>query len=329
MDYFLRLVYPIALYILIPIYALVMLIRLKWPRIVVYRYPLTDILIQNRITSSHPYKKIFFVFRSLALLLLAFLIAKPQLVDSNSKVNVEGIDIVLAIDLSGSMQNRDDQNDQRSRVEIAKAEAIRFIEKRDNDAIGVVIFGADAVSRCPLTMDKAVLKKIVHDLEIGLIPHEGTVLSTALVTAVNRLKNSAAKSKVIILLTDGEPSEGDMDPKVAIDIAKKLGIKVYTVGIGSDKPRTMMHPLYGPVAMPGVNKELLSMIASQTGGKFFMAQSAKDMRAIYDTIDSLEKTETQAPVFSNFLDVFVPIVWIIFSLIMLELLLSSFVWFGL
>lgn len=329
MDYFLRLVHPIALYILFPVYFLALLIRLKWHKAVIYRYPLTDVLIKNHIVSSHPYKKIFFVLRSLALILLAFLIAKPQLVDSNSKVNVEGIDIVLSIDLSGSMQNRDDKDDQRSRVEIAKAEAIRFIEKRDNDAIGLVIFGADAVSRCPLTLDKAVLKSMVHELEIGVIPHEGTVLSTALITAVNRLKNSSAKSKVIILLTDGEPSEGDMDPKIAIDVAKKLGIKVYTVGIGSDKPRTMMHPLYGPIRMPGVNKDLLSMIAHQTGGQFFMAQSAKDMRTIYDTIDSLEKTETQAPVFSNFWDIFIPFVWIIFGLIMLELLLSSLVWFGL
>jgi len=329
MDYFLRLVYPWTLYFVIPLFLLALLVRLKWHKAVVYHYPLTDVLIKHRITTSHPYKKIFFLLRLLALLLLAFLISKPQLVDSNSKVNVEGVDIVLTIDLSGSMQNRDDKDDQRSRVEIAKAEAIRFIEKRDNDAIGLVIFGADAVSRCPLTMDKAVLKSIVHELQIGVIPHEGTVLSTALITAINRLKNSNTKSKVIILLTDGEPSEGDIDPKIAIDVAKKLGIKVYTVGIGSDKTRTMMHPLYGPIAMPGVNKELLSMIAQQTGGQFFMAQSAKDMRAIYDTIDSLEKTETQAPVFSNFWDVFVPFVWIIFSLIMLELLLSSFVWFGL
>jgi len=267
--------------------------------------------------------------RSLVLLLLAFLIAKPQLVDSHSKLKVEGIDIVLAIDVSGSMQIQDHKDDQRSRIEIAKAEAIRFIEKRDNDAIGLVIFGADAVSRCPLTLDKTILKKMVYDLDIGVIPPDGTVISTALVTAVNRLRSSKAKSKVIILLTDGEPSQGDMPVPIAIDVAKKLGIKVYTVGIGSDEERSFMHPLYGPIVLPKVNSELLTKISAQTGGQFFMARSAKDMREIYDKIDSLERTEIEAPVFSNFLDIFVPIVWFICAVLMLELLLSSFIWFGL
>jgi Ca-activated chloride channel family protein len=180
-----------------------------------------------------------------------------------------------------------------------------------------------------LTLDKSILKNIVYELEVGVIPPEGTVLATALITAANRLKNSKAKSKIIILLTDGEPSQGDISPDTAIDAASKLGIKVYTVGIGSDETRTMMHPFYGPIAMPGVNKDLLSRIATSTGGQFFMAQSAADMREIYDTIDALEKTETEAPVFSSFWDIFVPFVWIIFGLVMLELLLSSFVWFGL
>lgn len=314
---------------LIPLYVAILFIRAKWHKVVIYRYPLTTQIAQHQISTRQLYTKIFFFLRALALLVLIFLIAKPQLVDSNSKVHVEGIDIVLSIDVSGSMRNIDSKDDKRSRLDIAKEEAIRFIKKRDNDAIGLVIFGEDAVSRCPLTFDKSILNTIVYELEIGVIPPEGTVLSTALITAANRLKNSKAKSKIIILLTDGEPSQGDMTADVAIDAATKLGIKVYTVGIGSDEVRTMMHPFYGPIAMPGVNKDLLSKIAKETGGRFFMAQSAQDMRDIYDTIDALEKTDTEAPVFSNFWDIFVPFVYIIFGLIMLELLLSSFVWFGL
>lgn len=329
MDYFLRFAYPAALYILIPIVLLLLFIRARLHKATIYRYTLTSQLKKNNIAARHPYKIIFFILRSLVLLILAFLIAKPQLVDSHSKVKVQGIDIILAIDVSGSMQIQDDKHDPRPRVEIAKAEAIRFIDKRTNDAIGLVIFGQDAVSRCPLTLDKLILKDIVHDLQIGVIDPQGTVLSTALITAINRLKNSTSKSKVIILLTDGEPSENDIQPHIAIEAAKKMGIKVYTIGIGSDKEVRMMHPLYGAVMMPKVNADLLTMIAQQTGGKFFMARNAKDMRTIYDTIDSLEKTEVEAPVFSNYWDIFIPFVWIAFCMLILEILLSSFVWFSL
>ncbi len=266
--------------------------------------------------------------RVLLLVILAFLIAKPQLVDSHSKVKVQGIDIVLAVDISGSMQIQDDKNDERSRVAIAKEEAIRFITKRSNDAIGLVVFGQQAVSRCPLTLDKNVLRTIVKDLAIGDIDPQGTALTTALVTAANRLKNSKAKSKVIILLTDGEPSEHDMPSKLGIEAAKKMGIKVYTIGIGSDKEVQIMHPFYGMVVMPKVNAELLTQIAQETGGKFFMARNAKDMRTIYDTIDLLEKTETEMPVFSNYWDIFIPFVCGALFLVFAELLLSTFMWFA-
>jgi Ca-activated chloride channel family protein len=329
LDYFLRFAYPAALYILIPVVLLLLFARLRLHKTTIYRYTLTSQLKKNHISSRHPYKIILFILRLLVLLILAFLIAKPQLVDSHSKVKVHGIDIVLTIDVSGSMQIQDDKQDTRPRVEIAKTEAIRFIDKRTNDAIGLVIFGQDAVSRCPLTLDKFILKDIVHDLQIGVIDPQGTVLSTALITAINRLKNSTAKSKVIILLTDGEPSENDIQPHVAIEAAKKMGIKVYTIGIGSDKEVRMMHPLYGAVMMPKVNADLLTLIAQQTGGKFFMARNAKDMRTIYDTIDSLEKTEVEAPVFSNYWDIFIPFVWLALSLLIVEILLSCFVWFSL
>jgi Ca-activated chloride channel family protein len=304
------------------------MLRLRLHKSPFYQYPLTQQLIADNKSSKHPFKKIFFFARLLLLALLIFLIGKPQLVDTQSKIKVEGIDIILAIDVSGSMQIQDDKNDERPRVEIAKDEAIRFINKRTNDALGLVIFGADAVSRCPLTLDKHILRSIVKDLGVGIINPQGTVLATGLITAANRLKNSHAKSKVIILLTDGEPSENDIPPKIAIEAAKKLGIKVYTIGIGSDQEVKMMHPLYGLVLMPKVNVDLLTLIAQETGGKFFMARNAKDMRAIYDTIDSLEKTETEAPIFSNYLDIFIPFVWIALLLVFLELILSTFIWFS-
>lgn len=319
---------PTALYFIVPIFVIALVLRYKYVQSPVYNYPLADVLSTHKITTRHPFKKILAFMRFLLLALLVFLIAKPQLVDTGSKVHVEGIDIVLALDVSGSMQMQDG-DDRRSRVDIAKHEAIRFIEKRDNDAIGLVIFGKDAVSRCPLTLDKTVLKNIVRDLAIGIVDPDGTVLSKALLTAINRLKNSTAKSKIIILLTDGEPSPEDIQPKLAIEAAKKLGIKVYTVGIGSDKEVGIMHPIYGLIAAPKLNDKLLKLIADQTGGKFFMARNAQDMRAIYDTIDTLERTTIETPIFSNYVDIFVPFVCVCLGLCLLEAWLTSLLWFSL
>jgi len=254
---------------------------------------------------------------------------RPQLVDSRSVVPVKGIDIVLVLDVSGSMQFQDYDDDQRSRFDVAKAEAERFIQKRVHDSLGLVLFGKDALSRCPITADKLLLQEIVRDLKLGIIDPDGTMLITGIVTAANRLKNSKAKSKIMIVLTDGEPSEGDISPSVGIDVAKKLGIKIYTVGIGSEESHVFMHPLYGLVEKPKVNKELLTKIAHETGGSYFMAHNAKDMRKIYDTIDLLEKTEHDVPIFSLYYDIVIPCVGIVLFLVLCKLILSTFIWFAL
>ena len=198
-----------------------------------------------------------------------------------------------------------------------------------HDALGLVLFGKDTVSRCPITFDKQMLKDVVDELKLGVIDSDGTMLITGIVTAANRLKHSQSKSKVMIVLTDGEPSEGDMDPSVGIDVAKKLGIKIYTVGIGSEQEQVFMHPLYGIVAKPKVNKELLTKIAHETGGYYFLARSAADMRHIYDKIDALEKTDHEVPLFSLYYDLLVPFVALIMGLLFCELFFSTYVWFGL
>ena len=156
------------------------------------------------------------------------------------------------------------------------------------------------------------------------------MLATALITGANRLKQSTAKSKIMILLTDGEPSEYDSDPKIAIEIAQKLGIKIYTVGIGDDQQVMMQHPLYGrfPVKTT-LNKKLLTTIAQETGGKFFEAKKASDMRLIYDTIDRLEKTKIEAPIFTTYQDIFIPFIWILLGLLCMEIALRAFWWFSL
>ncbi len=324
-----RCTYPLYSVVLIAVIIVIMFARKFLRKTVVYRYSLGLALKKNSSNFSHIHKKVFYFLRLLTLILLAIIIAKPQIVDSRSQIPVQGIDIVVVLDVSGSMQFRDYDDDDRSRFEVAKAEAIHFIEKRTNDALGLVLFGKDTVSRCPITFDKELLQKVVEELQLGVIDSDGTMLVTGIVTAANRLKHSQAKTKVMIVLTDGEPSEGDMDPSVGIDVAKKLGIKIYTVGIGSEQEQIFRHPLYGMMIRPKVNKELLTQIANQTGGHYFLARSAADMRRIYDTIDALEKTDHEVPMFSLYYDLLIPIVGMIMAVVLSELLLSTYVWFSL
>lgn len=329
MEYFVQFAYIKALYVFVPTVFLLSWYKLKKHKGARYRYPLASTLKKNNVITRHPHKKILFFMRFITLLGLALLIGKPQLVDPRSMMNVEGIDIVLVLDISDSMNLPHHADDKRSRIDVAKQEAIYFVEKRTNDAIGVVVFGNEAFSRCPLTVDKQMLKEIISDVHIGMVDRNGTLLSTSVVTAANRLKRSKAASKVMILLTDGEPSENDSDPRNAIEIAKQLDIRIYTIGIGSDQEIWIQHPLYGPVAVKTtLNKKLLTTMANETGGRFFEAKNATDMRLIYDTIDKLEKTEIESPVFTKRYDTFIPFVLFILAMILLELLLSSVVWFG-
>lgn len=328
MEFFVRCANFWVLFLLIPILLACVFIKMKWRRSSSYRYSLGALLHKHAFVSAHKYKTIFFLMRLVVLALLAFLISRPQLVDEHSHIMVEGIDMMLVLDVSGSMDFRDYGDDKTSRLDVAKEEAIRFIEKRTHDPIGLVIFGQEAVSRCPITTDKNILKAIVHVLHIGTINPDGTVLARGILTAANRLKDSKAKNKVIIVLTDGEPSPGDDSPEVALEVARRMGIKIYTIGIGSGEEKVFMHPLYGMVGKPGINKKLLHDIAEKTGGKFFLAENQKEMRGIYDVIDQLEKTEYQTNLFSHYYELFMPFLWIIFALMVLEILLSSWVWFS-
>jgi Ca-activated chloride channel family protein len=213
---------------------------------------------------------------------------------------------------------------------VAKEEGLRFIEKRANDAIGVVIFGNEAVSRCPLTVDKIMLRDILNEIDIGVINHEGTVLATSIITAASRLKSSTAKSKIMIVLTDGEPTPNDGDPGVAIEIAKSLGIKIYTIGIGDNQEVMINHPFYG--AMPyktTLNRSLLTRIAQETGGTFFEAKSADDMRTVYDTINTLETTKIEAPLFTRYYEMYIPWALGLLALLAAQGAVTASIWFGL
>lgn len=294
-----------------------------------YEYPLAGTLIKKGITASPTHVRVFYALRAVVLCVLALLMAKPQLVDLRSSVQLEGIDIMIVLDASASMQFQDYADDERSRFAVAKDEALRFVDKRIDDAFGLVLFGKDALSRIPLTMDKKLIHTLIDGLELGFIDPDGTVLANGIITAANRLKNSHAKSKVMIVLTDGAPSEHDTDPAIAIELAKQLGIKIYTIGIGSDEDQYIMHPFMGLIPKPKINRPLLIKIAQETGGNFFLARNSKDMRAVYDTIDQLEKTTRETSLYNNYYDIFIPGVVFIIALLLLELVLSSTIWFGL
>lgn len=327
MEYFFRFYHAQWLYLLIPAIIIAIFLRSKFKKTVFYKYTLASEIEKGGLASKNIYKKVFFVLRLLTILLLVFLVVRPQLVDNRSEVFVEGIDMMLVLDASGSMNIAD--FDDQTRFDVAKKEALRFIEKRVHDPIGMVIFGNDAISRCPITTDKNIIKQIIESMNVGVINPQGTVLSAAVIMAANRLKESKSKNKIIILLTDGEPTENDMPAQMAIDVAKKMGIKIYTIGIGSEEQKYIRDPFYGPVPLPMVNAPLLKKIAAETSGKFFMAKNTKDMRNIYDTIDRLEKTEYKTNIYNRYFELFEPFLWIIFGLIFLEIFLSLFVWFGL
>lgn len=328
MDYFVHFAQPLFLGLGLLALLIALALRIWITKTPIYVYPLADVLETQGWSSRHPFRKILSILRFVILSLLVLLIGKPQLVDSSSKVIVKGINIMIVLDVSGSMQFQDYSDDERSRFDVAQDEAIRFIKARTNDAMGLVLFGKDALPRCPLTTDKKMLTTIVQEAKIGIVNPEGTVLARAIISAANRLKNSKVKSNVMILLTDGEPSPEDIDPSIAIEIAKQLGIKIYTIGIGSDQERLIQHPLYGLAMLPKINSKLLETIAHQTGGQFFLARNAQDMRTVYDTIDTLEKTEYEAPLYNKYYDIFMPFVWVLFGLLILEILLTSTIWFS-
>lgn len=326
MEWSIRFAYPIVLYVGVPLFFGALIYRIWFWRPTTYRFSLTSYIMDHTTVPSTLFFNIPVWLRGITLGGLLLLTARPQLVDRHSKVNVEGIDIMMVLDVSGSMQLFDDINDPRTRIDVAKEEAINFIKKRDNDPIGIVLFGNQALSRCPLTLDKNMLVQLIDETSLGLIDPDGTMLSRGLVMALNRLKKSTAASKIIIMLTDGEPTPGDLDPNIAIQLAQKYHVKMYTIGIGNEDGAYFRHPIFGVQMVPsGLNKNLLYALAEKTGGKFFEARKPADLATIYATIDALEKTQYETDVYHNYYDIFMPFLWILVGLVYLGIAIRSFV----
>ena len=225
----------------------------------------------------------------LSLILMSVALARPQMIYENRVVKKNGIDIAISLDLSQSMLQDDFSP---NRLEKAKEVLGEFIDKRGNDRLSLIVFGGDAYTKVPLTFDHNVVKEMVSKLTVDdITSNNRTAIGMGIGVALNRLKNSEAKSKVIILLTDGENNSGEMSPSAAADIAKELGIKIYTIGIGAREIQIPTLFGYQTVKNNELDENLLQNIAKTTGGEYFRAGDSKEFKEIFNKIDELEKTK--------------------------------------
>lgn len=263
------------------------------------------------------------VMRALAVIFLIVALARPQRTLQEEDIKAEGIDIMLAMDLSSSMLARDFEPD---RLEVCKRVASAFVDKRRYDRMGLVVFAGEAFTQTPLTTDHKMVKEFLANLECGTL-EDGTAIGMGLATAVNRLKDSPSKSKVVILLTDGVNNAGYVKPLTAADIAQEFDIKVYTIGVGSNgdaltpvSRRSDGRYIFG-LARVEIDEALLQQIAEMTGGRYFRALSEEGLEEIYDAIDQLEKTEIDVTVIKRYSELFYWFAAWALSFICLELLL--------
>lgn len=262
-----------------------------------------------------------FALRVIAIALIIIVIARPQSVSSWNETKTQGIDIVLALDVSGSMLAQDLKP---NRLEAAKKVAAEFINTRKNDKIGLVIFAGESFTQCPLTTDHKVLLNLLKEVDFGLI-EDGTAIGLGLANAVNRLKDSESSSKVIILLTDGTNNRGQIAPLTAVDLARSYGIRVYTIGVGSKgmAPTPVQTPFGMRLQnMPvDIDEKTLTEIASMTGGKYFRAEDTEGLRHIYNEIDQMEKYLISVQNVSRKEELFVPFGLVALALVLIELIL--------
>lgn len=267
-----------------------------------------------------------FVLRTAAYALLVVALARPQNIEQNVRTSTEGIDIMLSIDVSGSMLARDFKPD---RITAAKEVAASFISDRVGDRLGLVVFAGEAFTQSPLTTDQSTLQTLLARIRSGLI-EDGTAIGNGLATAINRLRESEAKSKVIILLTDGINNRGEITPMTAAEIARAQGIRVYTIGVGSRG--TAPYPavdMFGNMTFINqkveIDEKTLTEIARLTGGRYFRATDKEKLQAIYDEINQLEKSRVEVTERITYHELFLGWVLAALALLTAELLLSNLV----
>jgi Ca-activated chloride channel homolog len=264
--------------------------------------------------------------RVLGLLLLVAAFARPQTGRHEEEVLTEGIDIALAVDISGSMRTEDFKP--KNRLAVAKDVVGQFVRGRRNDLIGLVVFAANAYTRCPLTLDYGVLQDLLSQVDIASREEDGTAIGMGLATAVARLKDAKGKSRVIILLTDGRNNRGQIDPLSGARLAQAMGIKVYTIGVGTEgeAPYPIDDPILGRRyinVQADIDEQTLQQIADATGGRYFRATDERALKEIFATIDRMERTEIKVRGYTRHTEQFA---WCLYPgafLVLLELVLSS------
>jgi Ca-activated chloride channel family protein len=266
-----------------------------------------------------------FALRVTVVILLTLALARPQLTNRYNNEDIEGIDIMMAVDISGTMLAEDLRP---NRLEAAKKVAGEFIKNRPNDQIGLVVFAGESFTQCPLTTDHTALMNLFGGVQYGMI-EDGTAIGLGLANAVNRIKESPTKSKVIILLTDGSNNRGDIAPKTAADIAKSFGIRVYTIGVGSHEqvriPIQTQTGIQYVTMDPEFDETTLKEIAQTTGGTYFRATDNASLEEVYQQIDKMEKTKLHVKQYAKHTDHFMPYLIAALILLLLEVFLRTLV----
>jgi Ca-activated chloride channel family protein len=268
-------------------------------------------------STKQKFRHLPFILRMLAIIFVIIALARPQSSISHKQVDVEGIDIIMALDISGSMMAMDFRP---NRLDACKNVMQTFIENRSNDRIGLVVYSGEAYTKCPLTTDHQTLLRSLETVKFGIID-DGTAIGDGLGTAINRLRESKAKSKVIVLLSDGVNNAGHIDPYSVAEIAHEFGIRVYTIGCGTIGNAPISTPYGIMYTKVEIDEPLLKNIAQKTGGKYFRAQNKTKLQEVYDEIDKMEKTRITEYHFTNKPDEFFPFLLLALGFFLLEILL--------
>lgn len=267
------------------------------------------------------FRPVLFILRIVCVAALAVALARPQSSNVTESIDSEGIDIVLSVDVSGSMLAEDLKP---NRIEAAKRVAIEFVNRRPTDRVGLVIFSGESFTQTPITIDHSILKEQISQIKSGVL-QDGTAIGMGLATGVDRLRNATGKSRVLILLTDGVNNTGKIDPSTALEIAKAYKVRTYTIGVGTrgEAPYPVQTPfgIQKQMAPVQIDEPLLKKIADETGGKYFRATDNKSLESIYAEIDRLEKTKIEVSSYKNYAELFFPFALLAIACLVLEMLL--------
>ena len=277
----------------------------------------SKVFLSEKIINSGRKKNNLLRSAQLFILILTIIgLSRPRLIDKITETSVEVVDMILVLDISSSMLADDFLP---NRLEAVKITATNFINSRKSDRIGIIVFAGESFIQCPLTVDKSVLKSLIDEINIVSKEYDGTAIGMAIANATNRLRKSSVQSKVMVLLSDGSNNSGEIDPRTSAKLASQYGIKIYTIGAGTNQAFTRI-PGRGLIKNE-IDEETLQFIADKTGGKFFRATDIKALESIYNEIDALERSEIEVKEYSNYTEIYI---WILFPALILGLFMEIY-----